>query len=41
MAESNPYPTIRIDPVAPEAYRLWELTLELAGALGVERQWSP
>ena len=40
MAESDASPVIRIDPVAPEAHRLWSLTQELAEALGTERQWS-
>jgi len=40
MVEAVPFPIIRVDPVAPEAYRLWEMTLELAEALGTERQWS-
>jgi hypothetical protein len=31
---------IHIDPVAPEAYRLWALALALAQALGTEREWS-
>lgn len=38
MAE--PPSIIRVDPVAPEAHRLWTLLLELAEALGTERQWS-
>jgi hypothetical protein len=33
-------PAIRIDPVEPEARRLWSLALELAEALGAEREWS-
>jgi hypothetical protein len=31
---------IRIDPLASEAESLWALTLELAQALGPEREWS-
>jgi hypothetical protein len=37
---AEPPSIIRVDPVAPEAHRLWSLTLELAEALGTERQWS-
>jgi len=40
MAEAGSFPIIRVDPVAPEAHRLWEMTLDLAEALGAERQWS-
>lgn len=40
MAEVDPSSIIRIDPVAPEDQRLWSMTLELAEALGAERQWS-
>src|SRR5215218_3313686 len=40
MAETDSLPIVRLDPVAPEAYRLWEMTLELAEALGSEREWS-
>lgn len=35
----GPPAIIRIDPVAPEAQRLWAMTLELAEALGAEREW--
>jgi hypothetical protein len=31
---------IRVDPVAGEARNLWSLTLQLAEALGPEREWS-
>ncbi|HET9593309.1 MAG TPA: hypothetical protein VFP17_10370 [Solirubrobacterales bacterium] len=31
---------IRIDPLASEARSLWRLTLQLAQALGPEREWS-
>jgi hypothetical protein len=31
---------IRIDPVEPEAQRLWLLALELAEALGAEQEWT-
>ncbi len=40
MAEVGAPPIIRVDPVAPEAQRLWSTALELAEALGSERQWS-
>ncbi len=40
MAEADPFPIIRVDPVAPEAHRLWEMVIELAEALGAERDWS-
>jgi len=40
VAEIDPSSIIRVDPVAPEAGRLWAVTLELAEALGTERQWS-
>jgi hypothetical protein len=40
MAEADSFPIIHVDPVAPEAHRLWAMTLELAEALGTERQWS-
>lgn len=40
MAEVAPTPVIHIDPVTPEAQRLWSTALELAEALGAERQWS-
>jgi len=36
----EPASVIRIDPVAPEAQRLWSTTLKLAEALGAKRQWS-
>ena len=39
MTETDP-PIIRIDPVTPEAHQLWALALELAQALGTEREWS-
>jgi hypothetical protein len=35
----DPASIIRIDPVTPEAQHLWSVTLELAKALGAERQW--
>jgi hypothetical protein len=37
---ADPPSIIRVDPVAPEAHRLWSMVLELAEALGTERQWS-
>lgn len=40
MAGATSPSLIRIDPVAPEAYHLWSLVLELAQALGAEREWS-
>lgn len=40
MAGATPPSLIRIDPVAPEVHRLWSLVLELAQALGAEREWS-
>ncbi|HEY6145664.1 MAG TPA: hypothetical protein VIV13_05275 [Solirubrobacterales bacterium] len=40
MAEAGSFPIIRVDPVVPEAHRLWEMALELAEALGTERDWS-
>ncbi len=40
MAEVGTPSTIRVDPVTPEAQRLWSTALELAEALGAERQWS-
>lgn len=40
MAEVDTLSTIRLDPVTPEAQGLWSLALELAEALGPERQWS-
>lgn len=40
MAEGDLPSIIRVDPVGPEAHRLWSVTLELAEALGAERQWS-
>lgn len=40
MAEADPPSIIRINPVEPEAQRLWLLALELAEALGAEREWT-
>jgi hypothetical protein len=40
VAEVGTPSIIRINPVAPEAQRLWSTVLELAEALGIERQWS-
>jgi hypothetical protein len=40
MAEVGTLSIIRVDPVEPEARRLWSMALELAEALGAERQWS-
>jgi hypothetical protein len=32
--------SVRIDPVAPEAQKLWSMALELAQVLGPDREWS-
>jgi hypothetical protein len=40
LAGATPPPIICIDAAEPEAQRLWSLALELAEALGAEREWS-
>jgi hypothetical protein len=40
VAEAGSFSIIRVDPVVPEAHRLWEMALELAEALGTECEWS-
>jgi hypothetical protein len=40
VAGTAPPPIIRIDPAEPEVQRLWSLALEIAEAIGPEREWS-
>lgn len=40
MAEPDSLREIRIDPVTPEAVRLWSMMLTLAVDLGADRDWS-
>jgi hypothetical protein len=40
VAEVGPFPVIRIEPVSPEANRLWSMALNLASDLGPDREWS-
>jgi hypothetical protein len=40
VAEVGAPSIVRVDPVAPEAQRLWSMALQIAEALGTERQWS-
>ena len=40
MAEADSPPLVRIEPVTPEADRLWSMALDLASDLGPERDWS-
>lgn len=40
MAEAEAPPIVAIDPVTPEARRLWSIALDLAQSLGPEREWS-
>jgi hypothetical protein len=38
--ESEPFLVVRIEPVTPEANRLWSMALDLASELGADRDWS-
>lgn len=40
MTEAGTPSIVRVDPVEPKAQRLWSMALELAEALGTEREWS-
>lgn len=40
MAEAHAPSIIPIDPLTPEAQRLWSMALDLARALDAERDWS-
>jgi len=40
LAEAASLAVVRIEPVTPEASRLWSLALDLAAAFGVDREWS-
>jgi len=40
LAEPDSLREVRIDPVTPEAVRLWSMTLALAADLGAHRDWS-
>jgi hypothetical protein len=40
LAEIENLPVLRIEPVTPEAKRLWALALSLARDLGADREWS-
>lgn len=37
---NDPLREVRIDPVTPEAVRLWSMTFALAATLGAKRDWS-
>jgi len=39
LAENEALPVVSIEPVTPEAMRLWALALSLARDLGADRQW--
>ncbi len=40
MTQTEARPLIRIEPVGPEANRLWSLALDLATDLGADGEWS-
>jgi hypothetical protein len=40
LADPGSIREVRIDPVTPEAVRLWSVTLALAADLGADRDWS-
>jgi hypothetical protein len=40
VTQAEPHPVITIEPVTPEANRLWSLALDLASDLGPDREWS-
>jgi hypothetical protein len=40
MTETESPPEIHIEPVTPEANRLWRMALDLASDLGGDREWS-
>jgi hypothetical protein len=40
LAKAKAFSVVRIDPVGPEANRLWSLALELASDMGADGEWS-
>jgi len=40
LVEASPRSIVHIEPVTPEANRLWSMALSLASALGPDREWS-